>query len=432
VRPPLRSFPLRLAAIAVLGVILRAVYLFVFARNVKGSGDWYFYHWQAALIAHGHGFSDPWVLLGTHHLRASAIHPPLYPLLLAGVYELGGHGPLAQRSLGLVLGVVTLVLVGLIGRRARGERAGLIAAGLYAVYPLMIAVDGDLMSETLYGPLVAGSLLCALALRAQPRPRTAAGLGALIALAALTRSEALLLVPLLLVPLIMFAPLPGRRRLAMLGCGLAACCIVLAPWTIRNYSVFGRFVPVSTNDATVLAGANCAKAYHGVNLGGWDFTCVPPRTSTNEAVQAARWRSEGLHYLTHHLGRLPTVLAVRLLRVWDLWQPRRQARVFAEGRLVGVEEAGVAAFYVLSLLGLVGARALWRGRRGVLGVLLSPALLVSLSALAGYGIPRLRHTFEIALVVLAAVGALTVAEGLAARRRELAPGPRRLGGVASP
>ncbi len=417
----MRTFAARLAAVAVLGVVLRALYLFVLARGVKGAGDWYFYHWQAQLIAQGHGFSDPWILIGTHQLRPSAIHPPLYPLLLSGVYELGGHSTLAQRALGLPLGTLTLVLVALIGRRVRDERTGLLAAGLYAIYPLMIAVDGDLMSETLYGPLVAGTLLCALAFRDRPKALRAGLLGALIALAAQTRSEALLFVPLLVLPLTLRLDVPWGRRWRLLAIAIAACCLVLAPWTIRNESVFGRFVPVSTNDATVLAGANCDAAYHGTNLGGWVFSCVPPRTSTNEAVQAARWRSEALHYVAHHLGRLPLVAAVRLARVWDLWQPRRQARNFAEGDQIGVEEAGVAVFYVLAALAVLGIVAL-RGA-GSLGILLSPALVVSLAAVIGYGVPRLRHTFEIALVVLAAAGIEHATAWLAERRAVVARRP---------
>jgi len=106
-----RTFGGRLAAVAVVGIALRAAYLYGPARHVAGIGDWYFYHWQAQLIAQGHGFVDPWVLLGTHQYRASAIHPPLYPLLLSGVYLLGGHSAIDQRSLGLLLGTVTLVLV---------------------------------------------------------------------------------------------------------------------------------------------------------------------------------------------------------------------------------------------------------------------------------------------------------------------------------
>jgi hypothetical protein len=117
-------------------------------------------------------------------------------------------------------------------------------------------------------------------------------------------------------------------------------------------------------------------------------------------------------------------MVVRLARVWDLWQPRRQARDFAEGRLVGVEQAGVLVYYVLMLLAVPGLYAFRRRRDSLLLVLLAPALAVSVAAVLGYGIPRLRHAFEIPLLVLAAAGLVTVRERRGARRatRE----PRRL------
>jgi 4-amino-4-deoxy-L-arabinose transferase-like glycosyltransferase len=417
-----RTFFGRLALLALLGVALRAAYLFVLARNVVGAGDWYFYHWQARLIAQGRGFVDPWVLLGTGQYRASAIHPPLYPLLLSGVYELGGHSPLAQRSLGLLLGTITLVLVGLLGRRVGGERLGLVAALLYAVYPLMIAVDADLMSETLYGPLIAGMLLAAIAALERPTTRRALLLGAMIGLATLTRSEALLFLPFLVVPVAWRARPSWRGRGGLALAAILGALVVLAPWTIRDQLAFGRFVPVSTNDATVLAGANCDRTYHGVDLGAWNITCVSDRVSTNEAVQAAIWRRQGLNYVSHHLSRLPLVIAVRLLRVWDLWQPRRQARTFAEGRLIGVEEAGVVVYYLLMAIGIAGVLALRRRNGSLLLVLLAPAVVVCVATAVGYGVPRLRDSFEISLVVLSAAGILAIGERLAARRR--APGPR--------
>jgi 4-amino-4-deoxy-L-arabinose transferase-like glycosyltransferase len=425
VGPPPRTFSGRLTLIAALGLALRAIYLFALARHVHGAGDWYFYHWQAGLIATGHGFVDPWILLGTHQYRASAIHPPLYPLLLAGVYAIGGHSALDQRSLGLLLGTITLVLVGLLGRRVGGPRLGLIAALLYAIYPLMIAVDGDLMSETLYGALIAAMLLAGLALLDRPTVDRALGLGALIGLSALTRWEAVLFLPLLALPMAWRARPSWRGRGALALATLAAFGLVLAPWAIRNQIAFGRFALVSTNDATVLAGANCNSTYHGVNLGGWDITCAASRTKTNEAAQAAIWRRQGLGYARHHLSRLPVVVAVRLARVWDLWQPRRQARDFAEGRLVGVEEAGVLTYYVLMLFAVAGVYAL-RRRDSPWLVLLTPAVVVSVSAAVGYGVPRLRHAFEISLLVLAAAGLVAVQERLGIRRgardpRALAP-----------
>ena len=398
-RPRRPAFPVALAGLALAGVALRAVYLFAIARHVTGIGDWHFYQFQANLIADGHGFTEPYKFLFDHHSSPSAGHPPLYPLLLSAISWLGGTSELAHRTLGLGLGAVTIALVGLLGRRVGGERLGLVAAGLCAVYPLMIAVDGALMSETLYGPLIAGMLLAAYAVHDRGRPRDAALLGAVTGLAALTRSEALLFVPLLAWPL-------ARRRRSWQTAAVAtlACVVVVAPWTIRNQVQFGRFVPISTNDSTVLAGANCGLTYHGVNTGAWDIRCISDRRYDNEARQAAVWRHEGLHYAREHLGRLPAVMAVRLLRIWDFWQPRRQV-MYAEGRQRRVEQAGVAVYYLLLLLAAAGALAL-RRRGETLLILLAPAVVVCLSAVLGYGVPRLRHSFELPLLVLAGAGVL--------------------------
>ena len=427
--PRVRPSPFagRLAVVAALGLLLRAVYLYGPARHVVGIGDWWFYHWQPGLIVNGHGFSDPWQVLATRTYRPSASHPPLYSILLSGLYVLGGHGALIQRSLGLVLGTITLVLVGLVGRRVGGDRLGVIAALLYAVYPVMIAVDADLMSEVLYGPLIAGMLLAAFALHDHPTSRRALVLGAIIGLAALTRTEALLFVPFLLLPVAWRARPTGRSRGVLAGVGLLACVVVIAPWLIRNEIAFGRFVLISTNNQTVIAGANCAQTYHGVNMGGWDITCISRRTNANEAAQAAIWQRQGLSYAAHHLGRLPAVLLIRELRVWDLWQPRRQARTFAEGQQTDVAQAGVAAFWLFAVIAVAGIVAL-RRRPPALLILLSPALVVCITTAIGYGVPRLRDSFDIALPVLTAAGVLAIAERLATRRsapRRVAAGSRQ-------
>ena len=398
-QPARTAFARALVAIAVLGMALRAIYLFTIARHVTGIGDWHFYHWQANLIADGHGFIEPYKFIFDHDVSPSAGHPPLYPLALSVVSLLGGESELSHRALGLLLGAATIVLVGCLGRRVAGPRIGLLAAGLCAVYPLMIAVDGALMSETLYGPLIAAILLCAYRLKDRPGLVPAAALGALIALAALTRTEGLLFLPILALPVALRGGRGGRARAVVV---VAACVVVIAPWTIRNAVRFHAFVPISTNDATVLAGANCPLTYHGVDLGGWNVVCISPRTKDNEAQQAAIWRREGLDYARDHAGRLPVVAAVRLLRIWDLWQPRRQV-MFAEGRQRRTEQAGVAVYYLLMVVA-AGGVAVLRRRGASLLVLLAPAVVVCLSAVTGYGVPRLRHSFEIPLLVLAAVG----------------------------
>ena len=411
---PGRSFAVRLALICAAGLALRALYLLTVGRHVTGIGDWFFYHWQANDIAAGRGFDEPFRWRFDHVLLPSAGHPPLYPLVLSAISAAGGTGTLAHRLLGLPLGVVTIALVGLLGRRAGGERIGLIAAGLCAISPIMVAADGALMSETLYSPLIALVLLAAWRLLERPAAWVAAATGAAIGLAALTRSEGLLLLPLLAWPVALRSGGARRDRAIRLVLATAACLVVIAPWTIRNLDAFGRLVPISNNDSTVIAGANCGLTYHGPNLGSWDIGCISKRRLDNEAAQAAVWRSEGLRYARDHASRLPLVLLVRLARVWDLWQPRRQV-LLDEGRQLRMSQAGVAFFYLLAALGIAGALALRRRGQPLL-ILLAPAVAICVAALVGYGIPRLRHGFEIPLMVLAAAGIAAVWDRLRARQ----------------
>ena len=83
-------------------------------------------------------------------------------------------------------------------RRLAGDRAGLLAAGIAAAYPDLVAADGALMTESLFGALAAGMLLAALRLADAPGTGRAAVLGVVAGVAALARSEALLLLPLVL------------------------------------------------------------------------------------------------------------------------------------------------------------------------------------------------------------------------------------------
>jgi 4-amino-4-deoxy-L-arabinose transferase-like glycosyltransferase len=395
----LESFRARLAAVAAAGLALRLVYVHVLERGVRGLGDWHFFHSLPNLMADGRGFVDPFVLAARGEEAATALHPPLWPLVLTPVSWLGGESALAHRTVGCVLGAGVIVLLGLLGRRIGGERTGLVAAGIAAAHPLLIAADGSLMSETLYGLLVLCVLLLALRMLEAPGRLTALALGVAIGLAALTRSEALLLLPLLALP-VALAVRPGRWARLALAC--AGCVLAVLPWTVRNLAAFDRPVLVSHNDSTVFAGANCDRTYSGEDLGGWNLQCISGRRDDlGEGEQAEIWREEGLDYAREHAGELPGVLAVRVLRSWSLWQPRRQLE-FGEGRARWAETAGVIAYFLLVPLALWGAVLLWRSDRGPLLVLLSPVVLVVASSLVAYGVPRFRHAADLSIVVLAA------------------------------
>jgi 4-amino-4-deoxy-L-arabinose transferase-like glycosyltransferase len=394
-------------------VALRVVYVLVLAREVTAAGDSNFFHGTANLVADGHGFVEPF-LYGKGIDVPTAAHPPLYPLLLSVVSWFGGTSWHAHRVFGCFLGGITIVLIALIARRLGGDRAGVIAAAIAAVYPVLVATDGALMSEGLYTLLFAAILYVALLFWDRRDLRLGALLGVLIGLTALTRSEALALLPLLAWPLAL--ALEGRRRrIALVAVSSVACLAVLAPWVIRNTSAFHTPTFISNNDSTVLAGANCPEAYNGLDIGQWRFDCISERTTLNEAKQAKIWRREGIDYIRDHAGRLAVVIPVRLLRTWDLYQPRRQV-MFAEGRAPWAYKLGVVAYFLLVPLAIAGALGLRRSRRRAqLLIMLSPAVLAVLQSVIAYGIPRFRQGAEISIVVLAALTLSKLAE-LRARR----------------
>jgi hypothetical protein len=291
-----------------------------------------------------------------------------------------------------LLGATAVVLIGLLGRRVAGDRIGLLAGALAAVYPALWMLDASLRSESLYLPLIALVLLLAYA-------RRFVWLGVVLGLAALTRSEALLLLPLLLV----FLPRP-RLRPALVAAG--CCFLVIAPWLARNWITFDQPTAISTNEGGLLAGANCHGAYYTELIGTW--ACFPhndPAWGENEAVISGHLRSRAFDYVGDHAGRVPAVVGVRVLRVWDLWSPRAASAFEARiaDRHIDAQRAAMVSLYLLVPFAIAGAVVL-RRRGEPIGILVAPIVFVTLVAALSYGSTRFRVAAEPSIVVLASVG----------------------------
>lgn len=201
---------------------------------------------------------------GTEHLQSASNYQPGLPLLVTGIYELRGAAD--QETARIVLALLSSLAVPFaffLGRRLAGPGAGLIAALPVAVYPALLEYSGMLMTEPLGTALLGATTL--LFLRARERaglwPWATAGLalGAMVML----RPEYLLLVPLL--PLLALLPWGREEPLArpLLGRAALMCacaCLVLLPWTVRNYVAFDRVVPISTGSGQVLYAGSYLRA----------------------------------------------------------------------------------------------------------------------------------------------------------------------------
>lgn len=177
--------------------------------------------------------------------QAASNYSPGLPLFLGGLsYLTGVDDPQWGRVLLALLGAGAIPIAFMLGRRLRGDGAGLIAASVVAFYPTLISDSGMILSEGLGGTLLAGALLAALV--AERRGWLWVFSGVLFALAALVRPDFLLL-GLLLTLLFLWKERSARPLLLF-----AAMFLCLLPWSVYASIQAGHIVPLSTGGGQTL------------------------------------------------------------------------------------------------------------------------------------------------------------------------------------
>ncbi|MEY3618491.1 MAG: hypothetical protein RL726_1189, partial [Actinomycetota bacterium] len=409
-----------------LAFVVRLVTLLTVAPTRTDGGDPLFYHSTANLLANGLGFPEPLNFIAHQRWMASALHGPLYPLVLSFGSRFGGTTFFDHKMFSLVIGTAVVAFVGLVARQVahpqRRNRVAIVAMFLAAIYPNLWIIDGVLFPEGLMALCTTATVWAAFKWKASPARRWAVVMGVLTGLAALTRGEGLLLSVLLIVPwVILRRDLPLRTRITHIAWAAVACIIVIAPWTIRNARSFEVPVPLSTNGNELFVYANCDVVYSGEFLGFWYFPCQEDLreqgidATGDEAEKSLFWREVGFDYARENIGELPKVIAARIGRQWELFRPIQNTQ-FApiEGRNEQAARAGLFMYYGLAAFSLVGVRELRRRRVGLIPFA-SLFISVTLTAAYAYGTTRFRVPAEPALCVLAAVGLFPVLARL--RRR---------------
>jgi 4-amino-4-deoxy-L-arabinose transferase-like glycosyltransferase len=244
-------------------------------------------------------------------------------------------------------------------------------------------------------------------------------LGVVCGAAAMTRSELLLLVPLLVAPLAWLTRERSRReRLVWFGAAAVAAVLVIAPWTVYNASRFKHPILLSAQIDPLLASANCDSTYYGPVLQGYfDIQCAEKIADgakltihEDESQQAIVYRHAAEAYVRTHLRRVPTVEAVRLLRIVGLYHPSRYVRLdsYVEGREPWISWTALYSFYAVAVLAAAGTAVRLRRRRAAPGSMplfpmLAPVVVVVITVLTTYASTRFRAAAEPSLAVLAAV-----------------------------
>jgi 4-amino-4-deoxy-L-arabinose transferase-like glycosyltransferase len=245
--------------------------------------------------------------------------PPLYPYFLYGLYKLYGISyPFVyyiQSFISLLICYISYIL----GKEICNKKTGLIAFFLTGINIELIVYPTFLLSETLFIFLFIISLYCLFRyLREENGFLSKWGIlsGLFLGTATLTRPITLGLSFFCLIVLSLFSLFRPKFRSFVFKISLTfiVMLLVITPWSIRNYMLSGKIIPVSAID-----GVNFWIGHHHGANGSYDWPIAGNplmAESTSELAMNKQGWTEGLSFIkTHPLEEIKiTILkSIRML-----------------------------------------------------------------------------------------------------------------------
>jgi 4-amino-4-deoxy-L-arabinose transferase-like glycosyltransferase len=227
-------------------------------------------HIAAALVS-GMGFSSPYA---GAPIAPTAQQPPLYPLILAGIFKVFGSATVASAWIAVLInvlaGAVTAILLYHVGRLHFGETVGILAAWLW-VLPWMYQANA--VSVSLTSAYLAALGITVLFLWV---PKTLESNLRWFALG-IYSGLLVLLQPSLLPIVLAYGLWTGwsKVRSPRVLIAFAGLVLALVPWTVRNYVTFKRLIPFRDNFGLELWLGNRPGMRGTVDFSG-DFPDVDP------------------------------------------------------------------------------------------------------------------------------------------------------------
>ncbi len=344
-----------LLAIILLAVLLRVAVALYLGDTTPPGKDETSYSTLALRLATGHGYSFPIAWYPFAPADAPTAHWSfLYTAFLAAVYAVvGAAHPLAARLLQAVLtGILMPWLTYRLARRVLGGNAvPLLAALLSAVYAYFILFDVMVQTEAFFLCAVLWTLDRALAHLQSPSPdlrssifnlKSSIPLGLSLGIATLLRQSILPWIAVMLLYLLVAAWRSRRWQLAELpkvlwplvisGVVLIAC---IAPFTLRNYRVYGQFLLLNSNAGYAMYSAQ--HPLHGADFQA--YAAAPlPADLINQGLNEAQWdkalMARGIGFVLADPGRYLRLSLSRVADYFEFWPTADSSLLFNVGRLV--------------------------------------------------------------------------------------------------
>src|SRR6201997_17440 len=325
-------------------------------------------HWAFGLIARslasGHGFGSPFAQTGV-----SALLPPVYSYLLAGIFKIFGietkASVLTALSLNSLFSALTCIPVYLLSRRAFGERVATWAGWGWAFSPYGVYYGADwAWSSCLITFELAWLFVLAWRLEDSSRTRDWIFFGLLGGFAALTEPVTLSVVPLLGLWALYRRYRQSRSWKVPLAVAALAGLAILTPWFVRNYELFHRFIPISSGFGLELYIGNNGYSQRWVN------SSLHP--NHNDAELSEYQRVGEMAYMDHKLHQAEAYIDSH--PAWFVWMTFRRIVYMGTGswsfdraylKEEPLDPPNIFLQTTMTILGLLGLRKVFRSYWGL-------------------------------------------------------------------
>jgi hypothetical protein len=360
----------------------------------------------AYALAQGRGFAS--VFRGD--TGPTAWLAPVYPFLVAATFKLFGaftvRSFFACVSLNALFSAAVCVPIFYAGKRVARLGVAAAAAWLWALFPNAIMFPFEWIWDTSLSALLASTILWATLAVAESRSlRAWPAYGLLWGFTLMTNPALGSLLPFLLVWAMYRARSLGTLRVSRPLLAAAVIILCCAPWAVRNYVVFHRFIPLRSNFPFEL--------WLG-NNDVYDFQTPNTRTRITQFEEVRRYTQLGeipfmqekweqaTHFMLSHPQLELHLIADRFVATWTgLASPFRSfldtdswlARAIL---LCNVLAAGGALFGII---------VLWRGRSPFLFPLAAFPVVFPLLYYLTHTSLRYRHPIDPVLLLLLAIAA---------------------------
>ena len=287
---------------------------------------------------------------------------PGYPLFLAAIQTIFGTNVpiLYGRIAGAVLGTFCVWQTWIAAKLIKGEKAGLTAAAIAAVYPEFVLISPMILSETLFSVFLLAQMNFWIRCFISARWQDALWMGLFAGLATLVKPGWILFTPGALAAIGLYrlwTKTASRKLFLQSVISITVMLLVLTPWAYRNERISGRWIFTTLQGGPSLmdglnpdADGSSNMAFmpavyerFGAKANG-QVDNIEQELQVNDYTRRAAW-----DWAASNPGKVVRVAIVKMARTWALFPNQPGFSSFSIRAAIGVPYILLWIFSIYSI-----------------------------------------------------------------------------------